>query len=119
MIKKPTVKQNPTLPKVSVIVGGTEYSLCFSFNALATAESLTGLNLLRSLDFQNISAVTFRALLFASLLDGQPELTLQDAGSLITAKNAPELMSAVVKAWVDSNAEPEEDSKNGEPLGSN
>lgn len=108
MAKKPTPVQDPTLPKVDVTVGGKKYFLCFDFNALAVAEDATGLNLLRSLDFQNLSAKTFRALLFAALLRQQPDMTLEAAGSLITASSAPKLTEALVRAYMESNPEADE-----------
>ena len=102
------------VPKVEVAVNGTTYTLAFDFNALARAEELTKLNLLRALDFQSLSASTFRALLFASLLRFHPELTLEGTGSLINSKTAPELMSAVVKAWVNATPEPEDSAPKNE-----
>jgi hypothetical protein len=111
MAKKPTPFVDPTLPKVPVEVSGKTYSLCFDFNALATAEAITGVNLLKAMDFQNLSAVSFRALLFASLLKHQPNMTLEEAGSLIQPGNGATLTQALVKAYIDSNPEPEPESE--------
>lgn len=109
MAKKLPVSVDPTLPKVTAEVNGVKYSLCFDFGAICIAEEATGLNLLRALDFQNLSAGTFRALLYAALLKAQPETTLESAGALINLKTAPLLMSALGKAYTDSQAEPDED----------
>lgn len=114
MSKKSVPALSAVTPKVEVIVSGTTYTLAFDFNALATAEELTKLNLLRALDFQALSASTFRALLFASLLKFHPDFTLEQAGSLINSKSAPELMSAVVKAWGNATPEQEDDAPKNE-----
>ena len=110
-------KNSPTVtdivtPSVVANINSTEYQLCFDFNAMASAEQLTGLNLLRALDFKNINTVTFRALLYAALLHYQPDTTLESAGSLVTAATAPDLMNKVVKAYIVSQPEEDEDLKN-------
>jgi hypothetical protein len=102
------------LPKVSVELDGKSYGLAFDFNALARAEELTGLNMLKALDFQGLSATTFRALLFASLLKLQPEVTLEEVGSLIQYAKLPDLYKAVARAYTESQPEPEPASPNVE-----
>lgn len=98
---------DPTIPKVSVELSGKEYSLCFDFNAIAQAESLTGLNLLTALDLRSLNASMLRALLFAALLKLQPEMTLEQAGALITLTQASKVTAALVKAY--SEAQPDTD----------
>lgn len=102
----------PTLPQVSIELNGQKYGLCFDFNALAHAESATGLNMLQALDFQGLSATTFRALLFASMLKLQPEITLEQVGNLIQYGTLPELYKAVARAYTESQPEPEQESPN-------
>lgn len=95
----PKPKGNPLLPKVPLTVGDETYTLAYDFNAIAQAEELTGLNLFTSFDFQRLSVVKFRAMLFASLLKYHPKITLEQAGDLITSKNLAEITIAMVEAW--------------------
>jgi hypothetical protein len=115
MAKKtvPSVSANPTLPSVSVDVGGVTYSLCFDFNAMAQAEAATGLNLLQCLNFQNLNTIKVRGLLYAAMLKAHPETTLEMAGMLFNHPNTVDkLMNAVVEAYLGSQPEPEAEPKN-------
>lgn len=115
MAKKtvPSAAVNPTLPAVSVEVGGMTYSLAFDFNAMAQAEAVTGLNLLQCLNFQNLNSTKVRGLLYAAMLKAQPKTTLEDAGALFNHPNSVDkLMNAVVEAYLGSQPEPEVEPKN-------
>jgi hypothetical protein len=102
---------DPTLPKVSITVGGKVYFLAFDFNSIAKAEELTGLNLLKSLDFTDLSITTYRALLFSALLKGNPDITLEEVGDMITVKNMTEVTLALVEAWTGSKPDVVEEVK--------
>jgi hypothetical protein len=99
---------NPTTPRVPLDIDGkpTLY-LCYSFNAIAQAESLTGLNLLAGLT-SRLSASQLRALLYAAALTHQPKLTLEEAGDYISHWNQDKVYLALSKAYGESNPEPEE-----------
>jgi hypothetical protein len=105
MAKKPVI--DPTLPKVSLEITGNKYLLCFDFNAIATAEQLTGLNLIRALRSDEWSALQLRALLYSALLKLQPGTTLEDAGALINIKTMAKVTNAIVEAFTESHPEPE------------
>lgn len=96
-----------TLPNVPLVISGTTYQLCFDFNAVATVEAETGINLFTA-DQTKFSPVTFRAMFYASLVKAHPEMTLEQAGSLINPKTLPAIATAVSKTWADSSAEPNE-----------
>jgi len=92
---------DPTLPKVKVTLGGADYFLCYDFNALAVAESLTGINMLQAMSFEGVGAVKLRALLFAALLKLQPDMTLEKAGSLMPLQaKSVDLMKALVDTYI-------------------
>lgn len=97
--------KDPTLPKVPLQIHGRQYFLAFDFNALATAEAATGLNLLGSLDLQNLNVIQYRALLFATLLKENPTITLEEVGSLVTLATLPSITMALVQAWTGSQPE--------------
>lgn len=93
---------DPTLPNVPLVLNGTTWHLAFDFNSLATVGSLTGLNLLSKLDLQNLNAGEYRALLYSTLLKNHPDLTLEQAGSLINLASLPAITVALVHAWTGS-----------------
>lgn len=98
--------KDKTLPNVPLTLNGTTYHLCYSFNGIAVAEELTGLELLAgSMDLQNMNASRFRAMLYASLLKGQPKITIDEVGDLINPKSIPEIVTALVHAWTGSRPE--------------
>lgn len=96
---------DPTLPNVSLKLGGHEYHLAFSFNSIALVEKETGINLLKA-SLGEISAVTLRALLWAALLPENPDFTIERVGDLITMRNAAVAHQALVTAWFGSIEEP-------------
>jgi hypothetical protein len=102
---------DPTLPKVPLELAGKKHFLCFDFNAIATAEQLTGLNLIRALRSDEWSALQLRALLYSALLKLQPDVTLEDAGALINIKTMAKVTNAIVEAFTESHPEPEKGEK--------
>ena len=101
---------DPTLPDVSLIIGGEKRQLCFDFNAIVLAEKHTGINVLQSVTIP--TAGSLRAMLWASLIRSYPKLTIEEVGSWITMSNAPGIYEALTLAWFGSNATAE-----GEPQG--
>lgn len=97
--------KDPVLPKVPITLDGKERHLIFDFNALAVAEHMTGMNLFTSFDFTNLSASRFRAMLFASLLAENPDITLEECGSFITVHSLPDITVKMVEAWHGSRPE--------------
>ena len=103
MSNTPSIPVNPTLPNIALELDGTTYRLAFDFNALCMAEEVTGQNLMqRVFDLREMPAKTFRAVLWASLLKAQPDVTLERSGALITPGNIPTIYSKLVEAWFAS-----------------
>jgi hypothetical protein len=92
---------DPTLPDVKLEVDGEVYQLSYDFNAIVRAEQATGINLLNNV-LGDIGAASLRGLLWAALLKDHPELTLEQAGSLIRPSNIGEVRKAIVIAWFGS-----------------
>jgi hypothetical protein len=102
--------EDPTIPFVKVTLKGTEYRLCYSLNALAKVESMTGLNMFQGLNLQALNATQLRAMLWASLLTAHPETTLDEVGSLIASPVHCNLaLSAIGEAWAASMPKPDKD----------
>ena len=97
--------KDKTLPNVPLTIDGVTRHLCFDFNAIAVAEELTGLNLLQSLDLQNLSAVKYRALLYSTLLKENPKITIEEVGGMINLSTLPAITVALVHAWTGSQPE--------------
>lgn len=64
--------------------GNSCYRLTYDFNKVVEAEEACGCSLLRALAGPS-SAKEMRALLYALLKTGHPEVTLEEAGSLFTS----------------------------------
>jgi hypothetical protein len=97
---------DPTLPNVSIILGGEERHLCFDYNAIVLVEKATGVNLIESAAGVQ-SATSLRAMLWASLLKENPKLTVDQVGAWITMHNAPGIYAALLAAWFASTADPD------------
>jgi hypothetical protein len=102
---------DPTLQFTDLIVGGKTYKLIFDFDSIAFAEAQTGIPLLVGIDWSKITAVQMRAMLYASMLRGQPQMkdnpakSLEEVAKLLRPKNMIAIESALVKAWGDSTPE--------------
>lgn len=92
---------DPTLPDVPIILGGVERKLCFDYNAIVLAEKATGINLLAGMVSAK-DASTLRGLLWAALSRDNPDMTLEQAGALITPRNIPAIHFALNQAWFGS-----------------
>jgi hypothetical protein len=103
------------LPKVKLTVDEVDYWLVYDFNAMAEAETLTGLNLLQCLSFQSLNATKVRGLLYAALLRLQPDTSLEDAGNLLGSTDSGVVMKAIGQAYLGSQPEPEPEVKNDQP----
>ena len=99
---------DPTLPDVSLVVGDTTYRLAFDFNACALVQAQTGINVFAQSGSEDFNPLHFRAMFWAALVKDQPEMTINDAGALITPKTLPAIAAAVHQTWAASQAEPVE-----------
>lgn len=114
------INHNPVAPFTTLVAGDKEYSLLWNYNAIATAENLSGLRLLSaSIDLSSLSASELRALLYAAMLKKHPKITLNAVGDLIQQVGMRKVAGALLGAWIaaqpvpDPNDVPE--SENGEP----
>ena len=99
---------DPTIPFVTLKLKGKEWHLIYSFNALAVAEKATGLNMFQGLNLESLNIIQLRAMLWASLLKAHPELTLEDAGDLLSGPVDCNLaLSAIGEAWTASMPKPD------------
>jgi hypothetical protein len=74
-----------------------EYVLVMDFNAFCQAEEVTGLSFMAGeLAYTNMRAL--RALVWAGLLHEHPDLTLKDAGDIITKLGMAHCFDAVAEA---------------------
>ena len=107
-----------TVRFTKIEIDGEEYALAFDFNAIALAESTAGINLLEKLNLAELNANQLRALFYAALLKGQPQMKLSDAGSLITLQSLSTITAAIGQAWMDSigQRDASDDPREPEPI---
>jgi hypothetical protein len=106
-------KDDPTIQFADLTINGQSFRLCYSFNAIAIAESAAGCNLLRGLEsLTDLSATQLRGLLYAALLVAQPEMTVEDAGRLIRLDTINPITAALAEAY--SLSLPEQKKSNDE-----
>lgn len=98
-------------PKVYLEIGGKKRKLTFDFNSICTVNDLTGINLLEA-SVSTVTAPSVRALLFASLLHDEPNLTIEEVGSWLNMSNLVNVRKAITAAWFASlSTEDDEDKK--------
>lgn len=83
---------------VEIEIGGKTRRLRMDFRAIASAERVTGRNLLRPGSVAAAGASEVTAILWGCLLHEEPDLKLDDVRSWITYGNASEVFSAVMQA---------------------
>lgn len=102
---------DPTMEFTELKIGKRTYKLTYDFDAIARVEASTGISLLLGFDHTQInSAERCAAMLHASLLPAQPEITLEQTKRLIKPATIGLIAQALNKAWYASIAEadPEE-----------
>ena len=97
---------DPTLPNVTLILGGVERHLCYDFASIALVEKTTGINLLQAI-LSEINFTNLGGMLWASLLKENPTLTGVEVGSWITMTNAQTIYQAIIACWFASASDPE------------
>lgn len=108
-------KDDPTIKFATLALDGQEYSLCYSFNAIALAEKTAGCNLLSGLQtLTDLSAMQLRGLLFAALTVAQPELTINDVAKLIRLDTIGPITMAIAQAYTLSMPNNDEQKKSDE-----
>jgi hypothetical protein len=107
---------DPTLPKVELTLAKQTYHLCFTFDALAVAESEfrkrgIKVNLIEALDLSSLGASQMAPLLYAALITHDPEITIDQVSKLVTFRDLAKIFNAIIKAYEASLAEPDKDDK--------
>lgn len=105
---------NPTLPDVSIEIGGKDRQLAYDFAAIILAEKLTGVNLMKAASFSDLSFTQVRGLLYAALLKDDPKLTLAEVDTWPIMYNLVTIQGAVAEAWFGSIPAPKVDEPAGE-----
>ena len=79
---------NPERSEVAVTIDGTDYLLKFSTNAIVALETETGeraIPFMKRFADQDVGMADVRVIVWAGLLDHQPDTTLEAAGAVIDA----------------------------------
>ena len=97
---------DPTLPDVSLKIGGKVRKLAFDYRAMCLAEQLAKVNLLQGVFDADFT--TLGALLYAALLHHDEKITLDEVGAWIHYRNAPVIYDAIKTAWLGSLPKPGE-----------
>jgi hypothetical protein len=105
--KKKSAAPNPTVKYAKIAIDEETYSLAFDFNAIAVAEEVSGVNLMKALsNLNDLSASQFRGLLYAALIKAQPEIAIEEVGQLINLTTMAPLQLALAEAYINSMPEP-------------
>ena len=89
------------LQQTTLEVNGKSYLLAYDFDSIVAAEEATGLELLIGVDWSRIGAKRIQAMLYASMLKDQPEITLAEVGKLLSFKNLAKIEMALVETWTN------------------
>ena len=95
---------NPERSEVAVTIDGTDYLLKFSTNAIIALETETGeraIPFMKRFAAQDVGMADVRVIVWAGLLDHQPETTLEDAGAVLDAarRDGVSLVEPVMEAF--------------------
>lgn len=85
---------------VTVEIKGATYTLSCDLNAMALVEEESGLNLLQSEFWVNISATNLRLVFWAWLQGFHPEITKKDTGKLIDMGNIEYITEKAMEVWM-------------------
>lgn len=99
---------NKFFGEVEVKVGDQTYKLRMDFNAMCEFEDVTGINAMDAFaDFEkgNISVKSMRAMMYAFLKRHHPEITLEQAGEVLSENMGA--LEAVISASMPTGKEAE------------
>lgn len=74
-------------PDLMIELGGKKRVMRLDLNTFAAVEDLTGLNLTEPVNWQKLKISTFRAFLWAALVQTDEDLTIKEVGSMIHVGN--------------------------------
>ena len=95
---------NPERGEVRVTVAGVDYLLRYTTNAICTLEASTherAIPFMKRFANQDVGMADVRVIVWAGLLDHQPDTTLEDAGAVIDAarREGVSLVEPVMEAF--------------------
>jgi len=102
---------HPEKPVVKLSLDGTDYKLCYDFEAIAEVEELLDKPLItgiREKDVRTPTVSLVRAMFFATAHAHHPALTFAQAKHLVTRDTLVAVWTKVLEAWTASQPEPEE-----------
>lgn len=112
--KKAVARKAPATvePNVVLELDGKKYQLAFTFGSLREAKMALrargiNINLLQSFAYGAIDADTLPELFFATLRSHHPELGFDEVMALISPRNFPRIVDAVVATYLQSVTDPE------------
>lgn len=105
----PTLEFTPLTLKVKRET--KNYKLIYDFDSIAKAEEITDMPLLIGVNWRRIGVKQIQAMLYASMVKAQPDITMAEIKSLITVPNVPVIERALAQAWISSHAEEDEEAK--------
>jgi hypothetical protein len=102
---------DPTLPKTDIKLDGKTYFMCFTFGALALAQSKLRaqgivVNLLHALDLSSLDAERVVPLLYAALITHQPDISIEAVAKMVSMRNLGNIFEGIATAYAASLAEP-------------
>ena len=93
---------DPTLEFTELKLGSKTYKLIYDFDSIAIAEEMTRMPLLIGVNWANIGVRRIRAMLYASALKAQPDVTLKEFTPHIVPANMGRIEAALAEAWMKS-----------------
>jgi hypothetical protein len=105
---------HPIKPTVLVTLGGKQYELLYSFDAIAEAEEVVDRPLITGLRGRDITTPTVnlvRAMFYGCAKTATPELTWEQAKALITQRNIADVWVNVLRAWNAAQPDPEDSAR--------
>lgn len=95
------------MPKeMQIDIGGKLRLFRMDLNALVKFEETTGLKITKYFNPERVGVTGLRALLWAGLLHGEPELKIEEVGSWLSADNIEEAAENISKAMGGEAADP-------------
>lgn len=96
---------NKTKGQVELVLEGATYTAALDFNALAEFEQVAGVeNALAAIDdVAKLGATKLRLLMWCALRQHQKEISLEDAGRIVTG-NLTKLAEMIVAAFPEAQA---------------
>jgi len=106
---------NPIVPTVSIELGGKQRELVYNLNSFAALEEKLGRSLFGEDGFNFQSFRELRLFLWAAFLHGEPTITPDEVGAMISTANLNDVQVALAKAMEVSTPEKSADPTSAVP----